>query len=159
MVVRVTLFVLTPLRDTQSGLVATVVVVLASVVVVLANEGDNLPAIDTKVDAVYFTVTTLATVGFGDITPTSQSARLVVTVQMIFDLTVVAVAARLIFGWPRPEPATAAKALPTDEIAPARRTSDGRWRLPDRPGPIRCGPSRVELWGIHSLECYRCSEP
>lgn len=34
----------------------------------------------------YFTVTVFSTVGFGDITAASQSARLVVTVQMLLDL-------------------------------------------------------------------------
>ena len=33
----------------------------------------------THADALYFTVTVFATVGFGDITPTSEAARLVVT--------------------------------------------------------------------------------
>src|SRR6185312_9393135 len=37
----------------------------------------------TRTNALYFTVTVFATVGFGDITATTQAARLVVTVQMI----------------------------------------------------------------------------
>ena len=40
----------------------------------------------TRTDALYFTVTVFSTVGFGDITAVSQSARLVVTVQMLLDL-------------------------------------------------------------------------
>jgi len=40
----------------------------------------------TRTDALYFTVTVFSTVGFGDITAASQSARLVVTVQMLLDL-------------------------------------------------------------------------
>ena len=40
----------------------------------------------TKTDALYFTTSTFATVGFGDITPISQLARSVVSVQMIADL-------------------------------------------------------------------------
>lgn len=36
-----------------------------------------------QVDALYFTVTVLATVGFGDIAPVSTTARLVVTLQMV----------------------------------------------------------------------------
>ena len=42
----------------------------------------------TRTDALYFTVTTFTTVGFGDIIPASQGARLVVTAQMILDLLV-----------------------------------------------------------------------
>jgi voltage-gated potassium channel len=41
-----------------------------------------------RTDALYFTVTTFATVGFGDITATSQIARLMVTVQMVLDLLI-----------------------------------------------------------------------
>jgi hypothetical protein len=40
----------------------------------------------TRTDALYFTVTVFSTVGFGDITAASQSARLVVTAQMLLDL-------------------------------------------------------------------------
>jgi hypothetical protein len=36
-----------------------------------------------RVDALYFTVTVLATVGFGDIAPVTGPARLVVTIQMV----------------------------------------------------------------------------
>lgn len=51
-----------------------------------------------KVDAVYFTVTVLSTVGFGDITPVTSAARVVVTVQMLADLALLAVTLRVIFG-------------------------------------------------------------
>lgn len=62
----------------------------------------------TRTDALYFTVTTLATVGYGDITPTSEGARIAVTVQMIADLAVLGVlvrtAARAVaHGWDRQE--------------------------------------------------------
>ncbi|HEY3434509.1 MAG TPA: potassium channel family protein [Solirubrobacterales bacterium] len=49
-----------------------------------------------RVDAMYFTVSTLATVGFGDITPTSPGARIVVTFQMLFDLALLAGLVRLL---------------------------------------------------------------
>lgn len=39
-----------------------------------------------RVNAVYFTMTTMATVGFGDITPATSGARLFVTLQEISDL-------------------------------------------------------------------------
>jgi hypothetical protein len=39
----------------------------------------------TRTDALYFTVTTFSTVGYGDIAPATQSARLVVTSQIILD--------------------------------------------------------------------------
>lgn len=49
-----------------------------------------------RASALYFTVTTFATVGFGDIHATSDAARIVVTVQMMTDLIVIAVVVRLI---------------------------------------------------------------
>src|SRR5208282_4777456 len=52
----------------------------------------------TRTDSLYFTVTTFSTVGFGDITATSQAARLVVTVQMILDLLVLGLGIRVFIG-------------------------------------------------------------
>jgi voltage-gated potassium channel len=52
----------------------------------------------TRTDALYFTVTVFSTVGFGDITPISQSARLVVTAQMILDLLVLGLGIRVFVG-------------------------------------------------------------
>ena len=52
----------------------------------------------TRTDALYFTVTVFSTVGFGDITPVSQSARLVVTAQMILDLLVLGLGIRAFVG-------------------------------------------------------------
>ena len=50
------------------------------------------------VRALYFTITTFSTVGFGDITPTSDPARMVVSVQMLLDLVVIGVGVRLLFN-------------------------------------------------------------
>jgi ACR3 family arsenite efflux pump ArsB len=52
----------------------------------------------TRTTALYFTVTVFSTVGFGDITPKTDPARLVVTVQMLADLAVLAIVVRLILG-------------------------------------------------------------
>jgi voltage-gated potassium channel len=52
----------------------------------------------TRTDALYFTVTTFSTVGFGDITAASQSARLVVTAQMLLDLLVLGLGIRVFVG-------------------------------------------------------------
>ncbi len=52
----------------------------------------------SRISALYFTVTVFSTVGFGDIAPKTDVARLVVTVQMLADLVVVAVVIRLILG-------------------------------------------------------------
>ena len=52
----------------------------------------------TRTDALYFTITIFSTVGFGDITAASQSARLVVTAQMILDLLVLGLGIRAFVG-------------------------------------------------------------
>jgi voltage-gated potassium channel len=52
----------------------------------------------TRTDALYFTVTVFSTVGFGDITAASQSARLVVTAQMLLDLLVLGLGIRVFIG-------------------------------------------------------------
>ncbi len=49
-----------------------------------------------RVDAFYYTASTLTTVGFGDITADSAGARILVTVQMLFDLALIAGLVRLI---------------------------------------------------------------
>lgn len=51
----------------------------------------------TRTDALYFTTSTFATVGFGDITPVSQLARAVVSVQMIADLGALLLVAKVAF--------------------------------------------------------------
>jgi hypothetical protein len=50
----------------------------------------------SRLDAMYFTVTVFATVGFGDITAVSQAARAVAMAQMVGDLILVGFIARAI---------------------------------------------------------------
>jgi hypothetical protein len=52
----------------------------------------------TKSGSLYFTITVLSTVGFGDITPVKDVARLMVSVQMICDLVVIGILVKLITG-------------------------------------------------------------
>jgi voltage-gated potassium channel len=68
--------------------------------------------------ALYFTVTVFATVGFGDITPIAAVARLVVTGQMLVDLIILGLGARVILG----------------------AVSRGRQRRPPEPGPSAVVP-------------------
>ncbi|MGO8982823.1 MAG: potassium channel family protein, partial [Streptosporangiaceae bacterium] len=52
----------------------------------------------TKTDALYFTVTVFSTVGFGDITPKSEAARVVLIVQMLGDIAILGAGARILLG-------------------------------------------------------------
>jgi voltage-gated potassium channel len=73
-------------------LFASTYVVLAA----LAHGSFNQPMNHTN--ALYFTVTVFATVGFGDITAQTATARLLVTGQMITDLIILGLGARVILG-------------------------------------------------------------
>jgi voltage-gated potassium channel len=57
----------------------------------------NTPAL-TRVDSLYFTITTFATVGFGDIAATSENARLLVSGQIVLDLLVLGLGIRVFIG-------------------------------------------------------------
>ena len=52
----------------------------------------------TRTDALYFTVTIFATVGFGDISAKTDTARLVVTTQMLLDLVILGLGIQVILG-------------------------------------------------------------
>jgi voltage-gated potassium channel len=52
----------------------------------------------TKTDALYFTVSTLATVGFGDVHATDQLSRILVTIQIAFDLVFVGALVTVLTG-------------------------------------------------------------
>jgi voltage-gated potassium channel len=52
----------------------------------------------TRTDALYFSVTVFTTVGFGDITAKSETARVVLIVQMLGDLALLGAGARVLLG-------------------------------------------------------------
>ena len=52
----------------------------------------------TRTDALYFSVTVFTTVGFGDISAKSETARVVLIVQMLADLALFGAGARVLLG-------------------------------------------------------------
>ena len=48
--------------------------------------------------AIYLTITVFSTVGFGDITPRTDGARVLVSAQMLLDLVIIGVGVRLLFS-------------------------------------------------------------
>ena len=66
--------------------------------VVAYNVPSTFSAPLTRTDALYFVVTVLATVGFGDITAVSQGARVLVTTQMVGNLLLLGIALRVILA-------------------------------------------------------------
>ena len=79
----------------STALVVTMLVVGFSAAYLVIDDGaSQFVGLGTRLDSVYFTVTTLSTVGFGDIVAVGQTARAVVTLQILFDLSVLAIAVR-----------------------------------------------------------------
>ncbi|TKR27021.1 two pore domain potassium channel family protein [Cellulomonas hominis] len=74
-----------------------------------------------RLDALYFTMTVLATVGFGDITPVTGPARVVVTLQMVCGFAFAALVGR-------------------EFLAAVRRAQDGRDADDGGPAPGPPGP-------------------
>lgn len=72
------------------------VVFMSLIYLALASNPGQFTQLDTRVDALYFTMSTIATVGFGDVHATGQLARVVVTLQVALDLVFVGLVARII---------------------------------------------------------------
>jgi voltage-gated potassium channel len=49
------------------------------------SDPGQIEGLETRLDALYFTLTTLATIGYGDIHPAGQAARAVACIQFIFN--------------------------------------------------------------------------
>ena len=89
----------TPMLEAFEALVLLLTILMtgfAAVYYGMNHAHDQFRGIDTRIDAVYFTVTTLSTVGYGDITAVSQTGRVAVTVQMLFDLAFLGIAVRVL---------------------------------------------------------------
>jgi len=70
----------------------------AAYVILSLNDSRAFSEPLSRSDSIYFTVTVFSTVGFGDITPVTEPARLVVVGQMILDLVVIGLGVRLILS-------------------------------------------------------------
>jgi hypothetical protein len=87
------------LRAVEAAAVSVPLVLLLFASAYLAMSGLSAGSFSerlTHTDALYFTVTVFSTVGFGDITAKTETARLVVTGQMVLDIIIIGIAARAI---------------------------------------------------------------
>lgn len=101
----VTLVLLSEIRRSERRLGALqLVLALEAVVVVFAavyylvggDRPQQFAGLATRLDALYFSMATLTTVGYGDVHPVGQLARGVVTAQLAFNLVFVGALARLV---------------------------------------------------------------
>jgi hypothetical protein len=81
--------------------------------------GSNFNQPLSRTEALYFTVTVFATVGFGDIVATSDGARALVTVQMVAGIVIIGLGARIIVDAIKhgreQQPTPAAESRPANE--------------------------------------------
>ena len=68
-------------------------VIFATAYLALAKQPGEFVGLRTRLDALYFTVITVSTVGYGDVTPSGQTARALVIVQIGYNLVFLATAA------------------------------------------------------------------
>jgi voltage-gated potassium channel len=81
-----------------------------------ASDPGNFTQPLTRIDALYFTVTVFATVGFGDIAPVTEGARVLVTVQMVIDLVLIGVIIRVLTGVARRRRETLRRPAPSSIV-------------------------------------------
>jgi hypothetical protein len=81
--------------EALSTALALFLLVFATAYVLLAGTSGAFSESLSKTDALYFTVTVFATVGFGDIVPRTGLTRIVVMLQMLADLVVVGLVVRI----------------------------------------------------------------
>ena len=77
-------------------IVAMLLFGFAAVYYAVAVEPEQFNGLETRLDAIYFTVTTMSTVGYGDITAAGQWARLLVTLQIVLNLVFVGIVVRVL---------------------------------------------------------------
>ncbi|GGL64666.1 membrane protein [Streptomyces fumigatiscleroticus] len=98
--------VLTGRPGTRPGLVIPLlmslsVLVFASGYFALSRHPGEFAGLRTRLDALYFTVVTLATVGYGDITPQGQTARVMTVLQILYNFVFLTAAATALSRWIR----------------------------------------------------------
>lgn len=89
------------LRAAEALAIAFVLLVLGFAYTYLSLSRGDLSSISEHLDhvgAVYFALTIITTVGFGDILPRTDAARLVVIAQFLLDLLLIFVVVRVYFG-------------------------------------------------------------
>jgi len=90
--------VLRAMQALASGVTLLLVLYSSLYSVIAYNQPDSFTQTLTRTDGLYFTVTVFTTVGFGDIAPRSELARIFTTTQMLFGLVVFGLIVRTLLG-------------------------------------------------------------
>lgn len=112
--------------------VLMLVLILGTVMYVVEGPGNGFTSIPTSV---YWAITTLTTVGFGDITPKTDLGRLIASFMMLM-------------GW-------GTLAVPTG-IVTAEMAAQRAGRRPPRPTTRTCHECLTEGHALDAAYCYRC---
>jgi hypothetical protein len=80
------------------GLPLLLLLFASTYVVISHNASASFTEALSHTDALYFTVTVFSTVGFGDIVPVSEIARIVTMTQMMMGLIAVGLVAKIVLG-------------------------------------------------------------
>ncbi|MDT0379619.1 potassium channel family protein [Streptomyces sp. DSM 42041] len=120
-------------------LVALTVLAFSAAYYTLAKEPGQFHGLRTRLDALYFTVVTLATVGYGDIHPRGQTSRLLAVIQITYNLVFLTAAATTLSHRFRRHVGRHWGGRGGGAVRPADREGpdDGR---PDAGGPGDAGP-------------------
>ena len=89
------------LRTVQAvviGVSTLLVIFAATYSVISTSRPESFTEPLSRTDALYFTITVFATVGFGDIAPRSDLARIITMVQMIVGLITFGLLAKIVFA-------------------------------------------------------------
>jgi voltage-gated potassium channel len=100
--------------------IAVFLVAFSSIYLAMSNQSvTTFTQVLDQTRALYFTVSVFSTVGFGDITPRTDPARLVVAAQMLLDFVVIGVVVRMLFN------AARSRVAPTGDAGGAGATGTG----------------------------------